>query len=77
MSREISDGYHMVTERSFKLMSRGELEKLGFELDRCLREVRGEQPSRGDLPAIQQRNRRISRLNAALVMLRAYRQRSA
>lgn len=72
MARDIADGYHIITERSFKTMSRGETEQLAFELDRCLREIRAEQPSLEDLASIKQRNRRIQRLNQAFMVLRNY-----
>ncbi|MGE5234587.1 MAG: hypothetical protein ACM3OB_10800 [Acidobacteriota bacterium] len=75
MSRDIAEGFILVTERTFQRLLAPELDQLGFELDRYLREVRGEQPSLDDLQAIQQRNRKISRITQALTMLRAYRQR--
>ncbi len=75
MSRDIAEGFILVTERTFQRLLVPELDQLAFELDRYLREVRGEQAPLDDLQAIQQRNRKISRLNQALTMLRAYRQR--
>ena len=45
-------------------------------MDRHLRELRGDQPSLDDLQAIQMRQRRMQRLNSALMMLRSYRQRN-
>jgi len=75
MSRDIAEGFILVTERTFQRLLAPELDQLGFELDRHLREVRGEQPALDDLQAIQQRNRKISRITQALTMLRAYRQR--
>lgn len=73
-AREIGGGYQAVTERSFKGLTRPEMDQLAFEIDRALRDARGEQPPLDDLPAIQARNRKISRLNGALMMLRTYRQ---
>jgi hypothetical protein len=75
MARDLAEGYLLVTERSFKTLTRGDLDQLAFELDRHLRELRGDQPSLDDLPAIQLRQRRMQRLNTALLMLRSYRQR--
>ena len=74
MARDICEGFILVTERTFSRMQRGEIEQLAFEMDRHLREVRGDQPALDDLEAIQKRNRRISRINTAMVMLRAYQQ---
>jgi hypothetical protein len=74
MARDITEGFILVTERTFKTMQRSEVDQLAFEMDRYLREIRGDQPSLDDMAAIQQRNRRISRINQAMMMVRAYQQ---
>ncbi|HEY2289068.1 MAG TPA: hypothetical protein VGM86_00080 [Thermoanaerobaculia bacterium] len=76
MVRDVAEGYLLVTERTFKALTRADLEQLTFEMDRHLRELRGDQPSLDDLQAIQLRQRRMQRLNGALMMLRSYRQRN-
>lgn len=73
MATGVASGVHMVSERTFKAMNRGEIDIFATELDRHLREVRAEQPALEDLVAIQNRNRRIQRLSTALMVLRAYR----
>jgi hypothetical protein len=75
MARDIAEGYTLVTERTFRTLSPGDLEKVSFEMDRYLRELRGDQPAIDDLPAVQLRNRRIQRMNQALLVLRAVRSR--
>ena len=75
-ARDIGEGYQTVTERSFKGLSKGEMDTLAFELDRALRDIRGEQAPLEDLVAIQARSRKIQRLNGALMMLRTYRQKA-
>jgi hypothetical protein len=74
MARDISGGYCLVTDRTFKSMTRADLDQLVFEIDRHLRELRGDQAATDDLNAIQQRNRRIQRLSSGLVVLRNFRQ---
>ena len=74
MARDIGEGFQSVTERTFLRMTRAELDKLTFEMNRLLMEVRGNQPDIDDLPAVQQRNRKIQRLNTAMMILRAFRQ---
>jgi hypothetical protein len=74
MARDIMEGFILVTDRTFARMLPSELDQLTFEMDRVMRDVRGEQPALDDLPAIQLRNRKISRLNTALMILRSYRQ---
>lgn len=73
MARGIADGFHLVTERSFKSMSPPDMNLLTQEMDNHLREVRGEQPAIDDLMAVKDRNRKIQRLNTALMILRNYR----
>jgi len=73
MARDIGEGFQAVTERTFLRMTRADLDKLTFEMNRLLSEVRGNQPDIDDLPAVQQRNRKIQRLNAAMMILRAFR----
>ena len=72
MAQQIGDGFILVSERTFKRLERAELEKLGFELDKLLRELRAAQPAADDLPAVQQRNRKLSRLTGAVSQLRSY-----
>jgi hypothetical protein len=75
MTRDIAEGYTLVTERTFKTLTLVELDKLVFEMDRHLRELRGDQPPLDDIPAIQLRNRRIQRVNQAMQVLRSFRTR--
>jgi len=72
-ARDISEGFQVVTERSFKGLTKGEMDQLAFEIDRSLRDVRAEQVPVDDLPLIKAKNRKIQRLNGALMMMRGYR----
>jgi hypothetical protein len=72
MAKDIGEGFVLVTERTYQRLATGELEQLAFELDRALRDTRGTQPALDDQAALQQRNRKISRLTGALTMLRSY-----
>ena len=69
MAREISEGYIIVTERTFKRMSRAEMLQLKTEIDRLLTSLRAEQSPTDDPMTIQKRNRKISRLNHTLRMI--------
>jgi hypothetical protein len=75
-ARDVAEGYHVVTERSFKGLTRAEMDLLAFEMDRSLRDIRAEQVPSDDLPMIQAKNRKIQRLNGAMMMMRGYRQRT-
>ena len=72
MAQQIGDGFILVSERTYKRLERGELDKLGFEMDKLLREVRAVQVPLDDIPAIQQKQRKASRLVGALSQLRQY-----
>ena len=74
MARDIADGYHSVSERTFRAMSTPEIEQLSAEIDRQLRDARATPAPLNDLMALKARNRRIQRLNTVTMMLRAYKQ---
>jgi hypothetical protein len=73
MARDVSEGFLQVTERTFKLFSRSDIDQLGMEFDRLLRELRAEQPSLDDHAELQKKQRKLQRVNTALVVMRAYR----
>lgn len=70
MASQICEGYHLISAVSLKRLSNDQLRSLEFELDKRLRETRGEQVDLTDQPALQNRNRRISRLENAMRVLR-------
>lgn len=72
MSQQIADGFILVSERTYKRLERGELDKLGFEMEKLLREVRGLQVPLEDIPGIQHKQRKASRLMGAISQLRQY-----
>lgn len=75
MVRDIGNGHQLVTERTFLSLNAGQLNKIAFELDRHLREVRSDQPPLEDVKAQRERHRKISRINSALTILKNVRMR--
>ena len=75
-ARDIAEGFQVVTERSFKGITVPEMDQLAFEINRGLRDIRAEQVATDDLPLIQAKNRKIQRLNGALMMMRGFRQKA-
>lgn len=73
MAKEVADGYVSVNERTFTRLKRPDLDKLTFELDRKMREIRADQPDLDDGDAVRLRSRRLQRLTAAKTMLLAFR----
>ena len=73
MARDIGEGYVSVTERTFKSMTDANMKQLSFEIDRALRELRGSRSATDEIDVVKARNRKIQRLNTALMVSRTYR----
>ena len=73
MVRDISEGFLLVTERTFRLFGRPDLDQLTMEFDRLLRELRAEQPGLDEHAEQQKKQRKLQRVNTALVVMRAFR----
>jgi len=69
MARDVSEGYILINANLLKRMTSEELRLLRFELEKMLTGVRGEQPALDNVMALQLRNRKISRLNSAVLMI--------
>ncbi len=74
MARQISEGYTLVTAATLKRLSVQELDLLLFELDKTLRDLRGEPVDLENLKAIQTRNRKMSRIENSLRVIRGTKQ---
>jgi len=70
MARQISEGFTTVNAVMLRRFDLHELDSLVFELDRRLRELRGEHVDLEDTVAIQAKNRRISRLEGGIRVIR-------
>lgn len=74
MARDIGEGFVNVTERTFKSMTDADMKQLVFEIDRFLRELRGSRSATEEIDSVKARNRKIQRLNTAVMISRTYRQ---
>lgn len=72
MARDIGAGYVFVTERTLARMSRADVDKLSFELERSLRDLRGASTTALEANELQKRNRTMLKLNGARGILRAH-----
>ncbi len=72
MARDIGAGFVLVTDRTLIRMSRAEIDKLSFELERCLRDIRGAPSADLDSIELQHRNRKLLKLGGAQRVLRAH-----
>ena len=73
MARDIAGGYLTVTDRTFFRLAGPQVEQVIFEIQRKLRDVRGQQPDLEDVNALRLRNQAIQRLNGALRIAEAAR----
>jgi len=70
MARQVCDGFTLLSPVLLKRLSLDQMTKLEFELDKRIRETRGEPMDLEDQPALQARNRRLSRIEGAMRVLR-------
>ncbi len=70
MANQVCDGYTLLTATTLKRLSLDQMQQLEFELDKRLRESRGSQVDLQDQQGLQQRNRRISRIEGQIRVLR-------
>lgn len=73
MARDIGKGNILVTTRTVARLNRAELDLLYFELERYLRQLRGEQPDLADTLAVRSRNQMLVRLRRAQTLVQAQR----
>jgi len=66
MASQILEGYILLSQATLKGFTNPELTLLRFELEKLQRDARAEVPPQDDANAQQSRNRKISRLSAAL-----------
>lgn len=76
MARDIADGFVQVSERTYKSMGEGEMAQLAHEIDRHMRELRGESGVQEGAADLQARQRRIMRLRHAMTVMQAYQQKT-
>lgn len=70
MARQICEGFTLVSQVTLKRLTVQQITMLEFELDKRLRETRSEPMDLADQPSLQVRNRRMSRIEGALRVVR-------
>jgi len=70
MASQVCDGYSLLSQVSLKRLSLEQMTKLEFEIEKRLRATRSDTVDLNDQPALQARNRRISRIEGAVRVLR-------
>jgi predicted lipid-binding transport protein (Tim44 family) len=69
MANQIAEGYTLLTAVQLKRLTDPEMDLLLFELEKILRDARGEQVDLEDIPALQVRNRKLSRIQNAIMQI--------
>jgi hypothetical protein len=70
MAQQVCDGYTLLSPVLLKRLNVEQMKVLEFEMDKRLREARADVVDQADPLALSNRNRRISRIDGALRVLR-------
>ena len=69
MASQIAEGFILLNPNTLRSFSPGDLASLRAEIERLQRDTRALTPPADDAPANQTKNRRITRLNSALLVV--------
>jgi len=70
MLKDIADGFIIPSELTFKQFRAGDFALFSQEADKLLREIRSNQPPITDVDATQKRQRRMQRVQTAMMLAR-------
>ena len=70
MARQVCDGFTLLSQATLKRLDIQQMKTLEFEIDKRLRETRSEPMDLQDQPGLTRRNRRLSRIEGAIRVLR-------
>ena len=70
MARQVCDGFTLLSRATLKRLDIQQMKTLEFEIDKRLRETRSEPMDLEDQPSVTKRNRRLSRIEGAIRVLR-------
>lgn len=70
MANQICDGFTLMSQAVVRRLDLNQMKELEFQLDKRLRETRSEAMDLADQQSVTHRNRRISRIEGALRVLR-------
>lgn len=72
MANQICEGYASLNIVAVKRFNDAELNSLRFELDKLIKSLRGEVIPEGELDRVKERNRKVSRINQALLVIQGH-----
>lgn len=74
MANQVAEGYTLLTAVQLKRLTDLELDQLQFELEKLLRDLRGQIIPADDIAGNQAKNRKVARVTAALQQVNLTRQ---
>jgi hypothetical protein len=72
MAGQVSEGYLLLNAHHLKRMAPNEIRDFKFEMEKLLNEIRGDQPPLHEIDLLRKRNRKISRINNALLVVNSF-----
>lgn len=72
MAGQVSEGFLLLNAHHLKRMTPNDIREFKFEMEKLLNDIRSEQPPLHEIDLLRKRNRRISRLNNALLVVNAH-----
>ena len=70
MARQVCDGFTLLSQATLKRLDLAQMRTLEFEIDKRLRETRSEPMDLEDQVGLTKRNRRLSRIEGSIRILR-------
>jgi len=71
MARDIAEGLILLNDTMLRKFAPNESQQLLFELDKMIKDARGETVAQEDTQAIQKKSRRISRIQSAMNIVKS------
>ncbi len=72
MANSLMDGYILPSPVNLKRLTVEELRELGFEVEKLLRDLRGQVPDQADQQALMKRNQKLMKLQSAQNAISSY-----
>lgn len=72
MANSLMEGYIIPSPTTLKRLTADEMRALLFEIDKLLKDIRGQVVDQNDTLALQKRNQKLQKLNSATMVINNY-----
>lgn len=72
MANSLTEGYILPSPTTLKRLTPDEMRALLFEIDKILKDLRGQIVDQNDTLALQKRNQKLQKLNSATMVINNY-----